>query len=233
MSDTHTRGLLVVPANNTTLEPEMNLLCPTLAPFSVARVARPARTLTAADLPAYGQSTLEAVAPFVAERPALVVYGCTAAGFLAGPAGNARMTGMLHERTGAAVVSTAAAMTAVLRDEGVAEVAVITPYLAPVNDGLRAYLHAAGIEVEVLESFLCSTTDELGRITQDQVLDLALRTVTPRSRALFIACSQLPTLAIVDRLRTRLGYPVWSSIRATAWAAGRALSMRSVREAME
>lgn len=216
MSQSHRRGLLVVPANNTTMEPEMNALCPGLAPFAVARVPRPARTLTVADLPAYGDSTLGAVAPFVAAGPTVVVYGCTAAGFLSGPAGNSRMTTLLRERTGAAVVSTAAAMVDVLREDGVAEVAVVTPYLPAVNDGLRAYLRAGGIGVEVLESFLCETTDALGRITGEQVEDLALRTVTPRSRALFIACSQLPTLGVVERLRERLGIPVWSSIAATA-----------------
>jgi maleate cis-trans isomerase len=97
---------------------------------------------------------------------------------------------------------------------------------------LRAYLAASGIEVETLESFLCATTAELGRITADEVRDLALRTVTPRSAALFIACSQLPTLAILDDLRTRLRIPVWSSIAATAWAGERALAAKQTTAAV-
>ena len=96
-------------------------------------------------------------------------------------------------------MSTAGAMVDVLRDEGVGETAVVTPYLQPVNDGLRAYLESSGIAVETLNSFFCKTTAELGAITEDQVLDLALRTVTPRSKSLFIACSQLPTLNTVPR----------------------------------
>ena len=117
-------GLLVVPANNTTMQPEMDALCPDLAPFTVARVPRPARTLVASDLPAYADSTLGAVAPMVADGHRLVVYGCTAAGFLGGPEGNRRMTEALAQRTGAAVVSTSDAMIQVLRYEGVTEVAV-------------------------------------------------------------------------------------------------------------
>lgn len=35
-------ALLVLPDNNTTMEAEMNALCPDLAPFLVARVRRPA-----------------------------------------------------------------------------------------------------------------------------------------------------------------------------------------------
>jgi maleate cis-trans isomerase len=218
------RALLVVPENNTTMAPELSALCPQFAPLDVARVKRPARTLTREDLPAYAESTLAAVEPFLTAAPDVVLYGCTAAGFLGGPDGNAAMVTKLAARTGAAVVSTAGAMVDVLRHEGVASAAVVTPYLPAVNDGLRGYLGASGIAVETLESFLCATTAELGRITADEVHDLALRTVTPRSEALFIACSQLPTLGILDELRARLRIPVWSSIAATAWAGTRTLA---------
>jgi maleate isomerase len=224
----HIKVLIVVPENNTTMEPEISALCPALAPIQVARVRRPARTLLLEDLPTYTEATLDAVEPFAAEPLDLVIYGCTAAGFLGGPSGNARMVERLRERTGAPVVSTAGAMIDALRSAGVSETAVVTPYLQPVNDGLRDYLESSGIAVETLNSFFCKTTAELGAITEDQVLELARRTVTPRSKSLFVACSQLPTLNVVARLRTELGIPVWSSIQATAWAGAEALTHRGL-----
>jgi maleate cis-trans isomerase len=220
------KALIVVPENNTTMEPEISALCPALAPIAVARVKRPARTLQLEDLPAYAEATLDAIAPFAAEPWDLVIYGCTAAGFLGGPDSNARMVERLRERTRtiAIVVSTASAMIDALRSAGASETAVVTPYLQPVNDGLRIYLESSGIRVETLNSFFCKTTAELGAVTEDQVLELARRTVTPRSKSLFVACSQLPTLTAVARLRAELGIPVWSSIQATAWAGAEALT---------
>jgi maleate cis-trans isomerase len=232
------KALIVVPENNTTMEPEISALCPALAPIPVARVKRPARTLLLKDLPAYAEATLHAVEAFVAEpsgaQPSLapcwdlVIYGCTAAGFLGGPASNEHVVDRLRERTGAVVVSTAGAMIAALRGAGVSETAVVTPYLQPVNDGLRNYLKISGIEVETLKSFMCKTTAELGAVTEDQVLELARRTVTARSKSLFIACSQLPTLNAVAELRSELGIPVWSSIQATAWAGAEVLTSRGL-----
>ena len=222
------KALIVVPENNTTMQPEISALCPELAPIPVARVKRPARTLLLEDLPAYAEATLAAIEPFAAQQFDLVIYGCTAAGFLGGPAGNAAMVDKLAQRTGAAVVSTAGAMVEALRSEGVSNTAVVTPYLAPVNDGLRAYLESSGIAVETLNSFFCKTTAELGAITEEQVLDLALRTVTPQSESLFIACSQLPTLNVVAKLRAQLDIPVWSSIQATAWAGAAALTAQGL-----
>jgi maleate cis-trans isomerase len=218
------KALIVVPENNTTMEPEISALCPALAPIAVARVKRPARTLQLEDLPAYAEATLDAIAPFAAEPWDLVIYGCTAAGFLGGPNSNARMVERLRERTRTIVVSTASAMIDALRSAGVPETAVVTPYLQPVNDGLRIYLESSGIRVETLNSFFCKTTAELGAVTEDQVLELARRTVTPRSKSLFVACSQLPTLTVVARLRAELGIPVWSSIQATAWTGAATLT---------
>ena len=219
-----TKALLIVPANNTTMEPEIAALCPELHQILVARVRLPMRTLSADDMAGYGEATIDAVASFVSERPDIVVHGCTAGGFLAGPEGNARIVGELERVTGAPVVSTADAMVEALRHDGVRNTAVVTPYLASINDGLTRYLEACGIAVETLDSFLCETTDALGAVTEPQVLEKALATVTPQSRALFIACSQLPTLDIILPLRERLGIPVWSSIRATAWAVTRRLA---------
>jgi maleate cis-trans isomerase len=221
-------ALIVVPENNTTMQPEITALCPALAPIMVARVKRSARALQLEDLPAYAEATLDAIAPFAAKPLDLVIHGCTAAGFLGGPDSNARMVERLRERTRTTVVSTADAMIYALRSAGVAETAVVTPYLQPVNDGLRGYLEQSGIEVETLNSFLCKTTAELGAITEDQVLELARRTVTPRSKSLFVACSQLPTLNAVARLRAEFGIPVWSSIQATAWAGAAALTKQGL-----
>jgi maleate cis-trans isomerase len=220
------RTLLCFPANNTTMEPEMSALCPELTPFAIARVRLPPRMLAQEDIPAYTDSTLAAVAA-VQPPPDLVVHGCTAAGFLAGAAATAEIVAALGRQTGAAVVSTAAAMVEVLRGDGVHETAVITPYPQAVNDGLRAYLIGAGIEVETLVSRECRTTEELGNVTSEQVYDLALTAVTPHSKALFIACSQLPTLEILEPLRQRLGIPVWSSISATAVVASAAAARKS------
>jgi maleate cis-trans isomerase len=220
--------MVVLPENNTSIEPEIAALCPALEPLAVARVKRPPRTLMLEDLPAYAEATLDAIAPFAGEPWDLVIYGCTAAGFLGGPDSNARMVESLRERTGAIVVSTAGAMIDVLHEAGVAETAVVTPYLGPVNDGLRAYLEASGIAVETLDSFFCKTTAELGAITEGEVLELARRTVTPSSKSLFVACSQLPTLHAIAQLRNELEIPVWSSIQATAWASAKAMMGRGL-----
>jgi maleate cis-trans isomerase len=105
----HIEVLIVVPENNTTMELEISALRSALAPIAVARVKRLARTLQLEDLPAYAEATMDAVEPLAAEPLDLVIYGCTAAGFLGGPGSNARMV-RLRERSRATIVSTVGAM---------------------------------------------------------------------------------------------------------------------------
>src|SRR5258708_35825816 len=106
----HIQALLVVPANNTTMQPELVAYCPQLAPLPAARVKRPPRTLLREDLPAYRDATAAAIDPHLGSPLDLAVYGCTAAGFLAGPRGNEDLVETLRAKTGATVVSTADAM---------------------------------------------------------------------------------------------------------------------------
>ncbi len=115
----------------------------------------------------------------------------------------------------------AEAMVAALEHNDAHHIAVVTPYLKAINDGLRAYLEQAGIEVDVLSSFECAITAALGAVTEREVLERAIATAGTMHDALFIACSQLPTLGVLGPLRARLGVPVWSSISATAWLAAR------------
>ena len=232
MNESSCRALLVLPAANTTMADEIAALCPWLGALSVARVPSPLQGI-AKDLPGYRANTLRAVEPLLGDRPDLVIFGCTAAGFYGGREGNAETVGALRELTKADVVSTADAMVDVLRHEKASRVAVVTPYARDINERLTAYVQGTGLTVTNLESFLCATSAELLAITEDQVLEKSLATDLRDADALFIACSQMPSLRIMPVLRERLGLPVWSSISATAWAARQAWAHAESRQSVD
>lgn len=216
---------LVVPANNTTMEPELVAWLPPGATCRTLRIPRQKGLLTLADIPAYvGQA--EAMAEtFGADSVDLVVYGCTAAGILAGPERDAAIAASLARITGKPVVTTASSMVASLREDGAADIALVTPYSDEVNERLRAFLSHADIRVRNMRSLGAANVEELGAIGAEGVACLARETVDSGCDALFIACSQLPTRAIVGPLEKEFHRPVWSSIKATAWRACDALGV--------
>ena len=220
---------LMVPINNTTMEPELLAWLPEGSCCRTLRIPRGKGTLTPADLPEYLGQASALAKNFRDDDIDLVVYGCTAAGFMAGPARDAEVAADLARITGKRVVTTASSMNAALEHIGARTIALITPYLDVVNERLKVFLEASGIRAEVLASFHAQTVDELAAITSDQIAERAREVMRPGIDAVFIACSQLPTHAIVPDLERELGVPVWSSIRATAWQAMRVAELASAR----
>lgn len=217
---------LMVPANNTTMEPELRAWMEG-APCRTLRIPRGKGLLGPAEIPAYVEQALELAKAYDPAQTDIVAYGCTAAGFIGGPARDAEIQQKLAAITGRPVVTTASAMIAVLQHIGAQRVAVVTPYLELVNERLCHYLAQSGITVTRLQSFKAETTDALAAITPQQIIALARETMTADADAMFIACSQLPTKDILAGLESDFARPVWSSIKATAWHAQRVLAERS------
>ena len=213
---------LMVPVNNTTMESELLAWLPESSTCRTLRIARGKGTLTPVDLPAYVAQAMTMAKAFAGESVDLVVYGCTAAGFMAGPSRDAEIAAELCAVTGKPVVTTASAMIAALRHLGTRNIALISPYLDHVNERLQAFLEQSGIGVEILAGFHAQSTDELAAITPAQIAALARKTMRASCDALCIACSQLPTREILGDLEREFGRPVWSSIRATAWQVSKA-----------
>jgi maleate cis-trans isomerase len=218
--------ILVVPATNTTMEAEVRALWPEIDELHRVGIPRPMRPIVASDLPEYREHTLKAVEPYQTIGADMVIYGCTTAGFLAGPEGDADMQQALVRAVAAPAVTTASSMVDAMRRAGVSRPAIVTPYLKPSNDGLINFLLAKGVKVSTLDSFFFTTTEQYDQVTSEQVLALAeLTGRDPSADCLFIACTQLPTLSILEELRRRLNKPVLGAIQATVANAKRVLAL--------
>lgn len=210
---------LMVPANNTTMEGEMLQWLPAGATCRTLRIPRQPGLLTKATLPAYVDQAMKLAEQFAEDPVDLVVYGCTAAGILAGPERDAEIAGSLTKITGSPCVTTANSMVVSLQEAHAHDIALVTPYSAEVNEQLKALLARSSIGVRRMSSFEAPTVEELGRIDSGQVAARARETMGDDCDALFIACSQLPTRSVVGPLEKEFRRPVWSSIKATAWRA--------------
>jgi maleate cis-trans isomerase len=191
------------------------------------RIPRGEGLLTRETLPVYKANALELARRFATSDINVLAYGCTAAGFISGPAGDAELTAELVRITGKPVVTVAHSMVLSLQEAKAREIALVTPYLDAVNDQLKAFLAVGGIRVKRFSSFYAADVGALGRIGSDAVARLARETMDDDCDALFIACSQLPTYDILDALRSELRRPVLSSIWVTVQQALRAVRVAS------
>ncbi len=207
---------LMVPSNNTTMEQEMLGWLPPGSTCMTLRIPRGKGLLTAETIPAYKEAAIELAREFNGHPIDVIAYGCTAAGFILGPEGDAEIAQRLEEVTGKPVVTTARSMVESLQAIGANRISLLTPYQDDVNTRLRAFLSADNIDVAHFDSFYVADVVALGEITEQQVAVRAPTLCKDDSDAMFIACSQLPTLNVVGPLTKTWGKPVLSSIQVTA-----------------
>jgi maleate cis-trans isomerase len=151
----------------------------------------------------------------------VLVWGCTSGSFIHGPAFNRQSIEKLERKTGLPAVTTAQAMVEALRALGCRRISVVTPYVEKTNQLLREFLRAHAIEVLRLETFDMLDQFEHAIIEPWEIYRKARAAVTAEADGLFIACTQLRTLEILEPLERDLGMPVTSANPASFWLAVR------------
>jgi len=121
-------------------------------------------------------------------------------------------------RPGVACTTPITAGIAGLKRLGASRIALLTPYVDEVNQRFRAFIEARGLSVPVMGSFNHDDDDEVARISQDSikaaVRDLARE---PNVDGVFVSCTSLRVVDIVEELEQEVGKPVTSSNHALAW----------------
>ena len=209
---------LLVPAVNNTMERELWSLVPDGVTVSTARIAceREGTADTLREMEVEGKAACERV---IMAEPHVVLFGCTSASFYQGAAWNADFQKELSEIAGVPAISTTGAMAECLQRNNVRKVDVVTPYVETTNERLRRYLESEGIEVGNLGTFDMLDMFDHARIQPTDVYQKVRETVTDESDAVFVACTQVRALEMVDLLERDLGKPVFSANQASFWKA--------------
>ena len=149
--------------------------------------------------------------------PDAVIWACTSGSFVYGPKGAQQQISSLAEAAGVPASSTSAAFAAALEHLGVTRVGVAASYPHDVASLFVDYLDAAGVEVVAMGSADIDTAAEVGTLTAEQVIELALAHDHPDAEALLVPDTAMHTLAVVPELETRLGKPVLTANQVTIW----------------
>ena len=85
------------------------------------------------------------------------------------------------------------------------------------NDELVDYFSSQGFDI-VANTFLDIAADyDIGKVDQNSLLETLSQIEIKNADALFISCTALPVLNIIDRLEKKLNKPVLSSNQTLIW----------------
>lgn len=150
-------------------------------------------------------------------EPDAVVWACTSGSFVYGPKGVEDQITALADAAGVPASSTSAAFAAALEHLGATAVAVAASYPRDVASLFVDYLDAGGTRVVSMASAGIDTAAEVGTLTPDQVIELAVANDHPDAEALLVPDTAMHTLAVIPELEDRLGKPVLTANQVTIW----------------
>lgn len=203
---------LIVPSWNTVNEYEFQQVVSPAMSVHSTRIK-----ITADDEENYTwmEAQVPAAAQLLAQAKVQVIcYGCLAGGFVRGLGHDQQIIKDIEAATGMPGVAAAAAVVDALRALNVTRVSVASPYEPWLNEKLRQYLNAFGIEVLALKGL---GTQAHASFTPGQNAVLAAEVDRPDSQAVLMACSNLRTLEFIEPLESTLGKPVLSSNMCSLW----------------
>jgi maleate isomerase len=111
------------------------------------------------------------------------------------------------------------AAVAAFRHLGARRIAVLTPYVDEVNEAIRGFLVAAGLDVVDFGSFHLRTEEEIASVPPDAIVSAGRSITGPGAEALFISCTGLQGHAAIAPLEAATGRPVVTSNQAQVWEA--------------
>ena len=144
-----------------------------------------------------------------------VVYGCTSGTIAAGHDSIEQKVKAAKPMAEVSTPSTAAIQA--LKKLDIKKVSIFTPYSKKLNDDVLDYFISEGFELTSNSYFDIQDDYDIGKVDQDYLYDVLSKIDLNGADALFVSCTALPVLEIIDKLEKKLNTIVLSSNQALIW----------------
>jgi maleate isomerase len=228
---------VIIPAINTTLEPECHRLAPEGVSFHFARM--PLAETSPEALVEMGKYAKEKGKEVAAAGVDLIVFACTSGSFTIGKGHDESIIRELEDATGIPALTTSTAILRALRALDIQSIAIASPYSDELNARQKVFFEANAVKVTGMvgmgfvkqsPQFPLSSRPVSHVGLQDPAVTYKLaRNINTRSadaQAILISCTNLRTIDVIEKLEHDCGKPVVTSNQATIWAALLGVSIR-------
>ena len=104
-----------------------------------------------------------------------------------------------------------------LKKKNIKKISIVTPYIKSVNDDVVIFFKDNNFEITSNTYFDIESDIDIGRVDQDKLFEILSKIDHKDAEALFVSCTSLPVLNIIEKLEKKLGITVLSSNQALIW----------------
>ena len=149
------------------------------------------------------------------EKLDCVVYGCTSGTIAAGYENIKNKINIAKPEAKVTTPSTAALNA--LKKMNIKKLAIFTPYSKVLNDDVINYFKSENFTVTSNSYFDITNDLDIGKVDQDYLYETLSNMDLGDADALFVSCTALPALSIIDKLEKKLKKIVLSSNQVLIW----------------
>ena len=159
------------------------------------------------------------------EKIHTIAYGCTS-GTIAIGEDNVKEK-ILLAKPGCYVTTPVTSAIKAFKQMNIKKIALFTPYPDAVNKTILEYFTKKNIEVSSFASLNLNLDSEFANVDPNYILEISSKLETKNADALFISCTALPVLNILDKLEQTIQKPVLSSNQTLIWDTIRSIGYKS------
>ena len=151
------------------------------------------------------------------EKLDCVAYGCTSGTVAAGYEAIKEKVNLAKPE--AQVTTPITSTIKALKKLNIKKISVFTPYTQSINNSVIDYFKKSGITVNSLHYFDIESDIDIGKVDKDYLFKILSNLNIGDSEALFISCTALPALDLINKLEKKLNKIVLSSNQTLIWEA--------------
>ena len=149
------------------------------------------------------------------EKIDCVVYGCTSGTIAAGYEVIKKKVNLAKPEAKVTTPSTAAINA--LRKMNIKNISIFTPYSKALNDDVVKYFENQNFKITSNAYFDITNDLDIGKVDEDYLYKTLLEMDLGNADCLFISCTALPALSIIEKLEKKLNKVVLSSNQVLIW----------------
>ena len=149
------------------------------------------------------------------EKIDCIAYGCTSGTIVAGYDSIEKK--IKKSKPDAIVTTPSTSSIKALKKLKVNKIAVFTPYSKKLNDEVLEFFKKENFEITANSYFGIESDIDIGKVDPNHLYEILSKLDLNEAEALFVSCTALPALSIIDKLEKKLNITVLSSNQTLIW----------------
>lgn len=212
---------VLTPSSNTVLEPITQAMTAGLGTvtshFSRFRVTR--ISMEADDLRQFERAPILSAASLLADARVSVISWSGTSGSWLGEAHDVALCEAITAETGIRATTSVLAMNEVLRQTGRRRVALVTPYVASIQEKIVERYASIGIDCSLERHLEDAGNFSFANWGEDTIAAMIRDVARERPDAIMVMCTNFRGAPLVESLERETGIPIYDSISVVVWKA--------------